>query len=209
MDNTENGKRSGLNRRNLLKAIAVAPAAALVPLAPTVAAALTPANGAPPSEPYAPKVFNPREWKTIYALCDLIIPADERTGSATQAGVPAFMDDWLSLHGGLLKTEVLGGLTWMDMQCNRQFRHDFADCSTAQQRQVLDRIAYPEKAAPEDGNAVAAFDHIRGLVLSGFYSSKMGVEDLQYQGNKMLESWDGCPEAATSRLGVDYSNWEH
>ena len=86
---------------------------------------------------------------------------------------------------------------------------DFAACSEAQQKQILDRIAYPAKAAPEDSGAVAAFSHIRDLVLGGFYSSKMGMEELQYQGNKMLESWDGCPESATSHLGVDYSNWEH
>jgi gluconate 2-dehydrogenase gamma chain len=87
--------------------------------------------------------------------------------------------------------------------------HDFAACSEAQQKQILDRLAYPTKAAPEDSGAVASFNHIRDLVLGGFYTSKMGVEELQYQGNKMLESWDGCPESATSRLGVDYSHWEH
>ncbi|MGO8815945.1 MAG: gluconate 2-dehydrogenase subunit 3 family protein [Terriglobia bacterium] len=196
-----------LNRRDLLKAAMVAPTAALVQLTPALAAA-PPSSGAPSAE-YTPKVFNPRQWKTLQVLSDLIIPADERSGSATAAGVPEFIDDWLSLNGVMQKTELLGGLTWIDMECNRQFSHDFADCSETQQKQILDRIAYPAKAAPDDSGAVAAFGHIRDLVLGGFYSSKIGIEDLGYQGNKMLESWDGCPESATTRLGVDYSNWEH
>ncbi|MGA2987952.1 MAG: gluconate 2-dehydrogenase subunit 3 family protein [Terriglobia bacterium] len=195
-----------LNRRDLLRAAIAAPAAALVQLGPAVAA-VSPSNGAGEAE-YAPKVFNTHQWKTLQVLSDLILPADGRSGSATQAGVPAFIDDWLNLNGGLQKTEVLGGLTWIDMECNRHFDLDFAACSETQQKQILDRIAYPGIAAPEDSGAVAAFSHIRDLVLGGFYSSKIGVEDLQYQGNKMLESWDGCPESATARLGVDYSSWE-
>lgn len=202
------GQSGSISRRDLLKAMSVAPAAGLVPLAPVVTALAARGERGDPSGPYAPKVFNPHEWMTVHVLSDLIVPADERTGSATQAGVPAFIDDWLNLKGGLLKTEVLGGLTWIDMECNRLFGRDFVDSSEGQQKQILDRIAYPRKAAPEDSNAVAAFNHIRDLVLEGFYSSKIGVEDLQYQGNKMLTEWDGCPEIVTSRLGVDYSDWE-
>lgn len=209
MDTKENEHRPrSLNRRDLLKVMTAAPAVALVQLAPGVAAA-SPLPASDTSAAYEPKVFNSHEWKTIQVLSDLIIPADERTGSATQAGVPAFIDDWLHLRGGLFKTEVLGELTWIDMECNRQFGHDFADCSEAQQKQLLDRIAYPAKAAPEDANAVAGFNRIRDLVLGGFYSSKMGIEDLQYQGNKMLTEWNGCPENVTSRLGVNYSDWEY
>jgi hypothetical protein len=196
-----------INRRDLLKAAVAAPTAALVQLVPGVAAA-SPSTGAGEAE-YTPMVFNPHQWKTLQVLSDLILPADGRSGSATEAGVPAFIDDWLHLNGGLLKTQVLGGLVWIDMESNRLFALDFAACSEAQQKQILDRIAYPGKAAPEDSGAVASFNHIRGLVLAGFYSSKMGVEDLQYQGNKMLESWNGCPESATSRLGVDYTHWDH
>jgi hypothetical protein len=208
MNNQEKPSAPGaINRRYLLKAAVVAPTAVLVHLAPGVAAA-SPSSGATEAE-YTPKVFNPHQWKTLQVLSDLILPADGQSGSATAAGVPEFIDDWLTLHEDLLKTEVLGGLAWIDMECNRHFGRDFADCSEAQQKQILDRIAYPANAAPEDSGAVAAFNRIRDLVLGGFYTSKMGVAELQYQGNKMLESWDGCPESATSRLGVDYSHWEH
>jgi gluconate 2-dehydrogenase gamma chain len=212
MSDEDTKKPSGaISRRDLLKVISVAPAA-LVPLAPAAVAAVKPqaaASAAQTAASAAPKIFDPHQWKTIQVLCDLIIPADERSGSATQAGVPQFMDDWLHLKGGREKTETMGALMWMDVECNRLFDHDFVDCSPARQKQILDRIAYPETAAPEDSNAVAAFSYVRDLVMSGFYSSEVGIKDLQYAGNKALPSWDGCPEEALSRLGVDYSNWKY
>ena len=135
-------------------------------------------------------------------LSDIIIPADDRSGSATQAGVPEFIDDWLDFRGGAQLTAIRGGLTWLDVECNRQFAHDFVDCSEAQQKQILDRIAYPKTAAPEDGAGVAFFNHLRGLVVSGFFSSKMGVKDLPYLGNQMLSSWEGCPASVLAKLGL-------
>lgn len=210
MKSDEKTAASGsMNRRDLLRAAVAAPTAALIQLAPGIVPSATAGTAATTASGYEPKVFNAHQWKTFHALSDLILPAEGESGSATQAGVPAFVDDWLSIHEDLVKTEVLGGLTWIDMECNRQFSHDFIDCSEAQQKQILNRIAYPAKAAPEDSGAVASFNHVRDLVLGGYYSSEMGIRELEYQGNKMLERWDGCPDNAISQLGVDYSNWEH
>jgi Gluconate 2-dehydrogenase subunit 3 len=187
----------GWKRRDMLKALTAVPAAALVPLSPALGApqkskapfsAVEQATGA-----YQRKILNDHEWKTVRVLSDLIIPADERSGSATQAGVPEFIDDWLDFKRGKLLDQIRGGLTWLDLECNRLFDRDFADCSEAQQKQILDRIAYPKKSAPQDANAVAFFNDLRDLVASGFFSSKMGVEDLPYLGNKMVAEWEGCP----------------
>jgi gluconate 2-dehydrogenase gamma chain len=192
-----------LKRRDMLKAITAVPAAALVPLAPALAIPEK-TNAAPLAEPaagaYQRKILSEHEWKTIQVLSDLLIPADERSGSATQAGVPEFIDDWLDFKRGTLLDQIRGGMTWMDLECNRLFQHDFADCSEAQQKQILDRIAYPKQAAPEDANAVAFFNSLRDLVASGFFSSKMGVEDLPYLGNKMVADWEGCPAEVNARI---------
>jgi gluconate 2-dehydrogenase gamma chain len=202
--------QGALGRRDMLKAMTAVPAAALVPLASASAgsavttpkpSAAAPAQAAA-SSAYQPKVLSEHEWKTVRVLSDLIIPADERSGSATEAGVPEFMDDWLAFRGGGQLTAVRGGLTWLDVECNRQFAHDFVDCPEAQQKQILDRIAYPKTAAPEDAAGVAFFNHLRGLVVSGFFSSKVGVKDLPYLGNQMLSSWDGCPANVLARLGL-------
>jgi gluconate 2-dehydrogenase gamma chain len=193
----------GLGRRELLKALGTVPAALLPLSAPPTSAAAQPTPAAEPApEPYQPRVLSPHEWKTVQLLSDLIIPADERSGSATQAGVPEFIDDWLAFKGGWLLAQIRGGLVWLDMTCNREFHHDFADCSPAEQKQLLDRIAYPKRAAPEDLPGVTFFNHMRDLVVAGFFSSKMGVEDLPYLGNQMVTRWEGCPTHVLEKLGL-------
>jgi hypothetical protein len=151
---------------------------------------------------FQPKVLDPPQWQTLRVLCDLIIPADQISGSATQAGVPEFIDDWLDFKGGNLLAEIGGGLTWLDTECTRSFTHHFIDCTSDQQKQILDRIAYPQKAAPEDASAVVFFNHLRDLVVSGFYTSEIGIADLPYLGNEPQSEWHGCPEAVLIKLAL-------
>jgi hypothetical protein len=202
-------KKKRRQRRALLKALTAVPAAVLGPILPMEAAkpgllsAYAPTGSSPAAAAaYQRKVLNDHEWKTISVLSDLLIPADERTGSATQAGAPEFIDGWLDLQHQTLLPEIRGGLTWLDIECNRLFKHDFADCSETEQKQILDRIAYPAKAAPQDASAVAFFNHLRDLVVSGFFSSKMGVKDLPYLGNTMVADWQGCPPEVLAKLGL-------
>ena len=200
-DRTTKG-RTTIKRRDMLKVISAVPAAALVPLS---AAAASPQKGAGATAAeaaagYQRKVFNDHEWETIKVLSDLIIPADERSSGATQAGVPEFIDDWLDFKGGRTKAEILGGLTWLDLECNRKFGHEFIGCTAAQKKQILDRIAYPDKAAPEDMNYVVFFNHLRDLVVGGFFSSKEGVKDLPYLGNKVMAEWNGCPPNVLAQI---------
>ena len=209
MGNQEKMNRRGsIKRRDMLKAMSAVPAAALVTLNANAAQEITQRPAAKPISsglaaiPQKLKILNQHEWKTIRILSDWIIPADDRSGSATDAGVPEFIDDWLDFKGGMLLARIRGGLTWLDLECNRQFNHDFADCSREQQKQILDRIAYPKQAAPEDLAGVAFFNQMRDLVVSGFFSSKMGVKDLPYLGNQMLTEWNGCPPEVLAKLGL-------
>jgi hypothetical protein len=89
--------------------------------------------------------------------------------------------------------EVLGGLAWLDREAERLGGKSFADAGAPQQKQILDRIAWPERAAPEDHRWVAFFNRFRDLTVSGFYSSKPGVADLPYLGNQAVMEWKGCP----------------
>ncbi len=194
-------------RRDILKIMTSMPAAALLSVTPFASevARATPQRRAAQDDPpaYQPKVLNPHEWKTVHALCDLIIPADPRSCSATEAEVPQFIDGWLAFKGGDILAEVKGGLTWLDMECNRAFRLDFVDCDATQQKQILDRIAYPPKAAAEDASAVAFFNCFRDLVVSGFFTSQAGIRDLPYVGNEPQSEWDGCPSAVLAKLGLN------
>ena len=152
--------------------------------------------------PYQPKVFNPHEWKTVHTLSGLIIPADERSESATAAGVPEFIDDWLDLQRGDLLSTIRGGLAWLDIECNRLFGTDFIASTAGQREQILDRIAYPKKAALEDASAVAFFNQFRDLVVSGFFTSETGIKDLPYLGNEPQSDWQGCPAPVLAKLGL-------
>lgn len=199
-------------RRDMLKLITAFPGAAAVamsPFATQVARAIPPqAVSSSDSTGYAPKVFDPHEWKTVYVLCDLIIPADRQSGSAGQSGVPEFMDDWLDFVRGELLTQIRGGLAWLDMESVRLFSHDFVDCDTAQQTRLLDRIAFPKKATPKNSGAVEFFNHFRDLVVTGFFTSAPGIRDLPYLGNEPRAEWNGCPSGVLSKLGLSKGSSE-
>lgn len=193
--------KNHFRRRDILKLMATVPAA--IVSAPPAAEAASPQlpTGAGAVE-FVPKALNPHEWKTVRALCEIILPADQSSGSAVQAGVPEFIDDMLDFEGGELATQIHGGLAWLDFEAGRLFGNSFVDCSTAQQNQLLDRIAYPEKAVPEDAGAVAFFNHLRDLVVSGFFTSEAGIRDLPYLGNEPRVEWNGCPPATLVKLGL-------
>jgi gluconate 2-dehydrogenase gamma chain len=196
-----NGKNY-FRRRDILKLIATVPAAAIssVPAVTQAVSPQLPSGGG--SVLFEPKTLNPQEWKTVRALCEIIIPADQGSGSAVQAGVPEFIDDWLDFEGGELATQIRGGLAWLDRESSRLFASDFVDCSPAQQSQLLDRIAYPNKAAAEDAGAVAFFNRLRDLVVAGFFTSETGIRDLPYLGNEPRSEWSGCPPEALAKLGI-------
>jgi hypothetical protein len=182
-----------VTRRNLIQLLGIAPAAA----AAQQAEHTHPAPAAPAPVKYQRKVFDDHQWHTVQVLCDLIIPADEHSGSATAAGVPEFLDDWLDFRNREdgnenFSAQVLGGLTWLDVESTRLFQRDFASSSAAQQKQILDRIAWPERASAADRPWAGFFTHFRDLTVSGFFSSKMGVADLPYLGNRAVGEWKGC-----------------
>jgi hypothetical protein len=140
----------------------------------------------------------------VRVLVDIIIPRDARSGSATDAGVPEFMD-FIMLDGDhdQRQTAMRGGLAWLDTECRERFDHDFLSCTGEQRTSVLDDVAYPDRAAARSSQGVAFFSSFRDLTATGFWSSKMGVMDLQYLGNTAIAEWTGCPEAQLRKLGVD------
>jgi hypothetical protein len=181
-----------VTRRNLIHILGIAPAAA----AAQQAAHDHPAPPEPAPVKYQRKVFDAHQWRTVEVLSDLIIPADEHSGSATAAGVPEFMDDWLDFRKredghDTLMAEILGGLTWLDMESSRLFQRDFVTAGEENQKKILDRIAWPARAAAADRRWAAFFTRFRDLTVSGFFSSKMGVADLPYLGNRAVGEWKG------------------
>jgi hypothetical protein len=136
--------------------------------------------------------FTAPELQTVRILADLIVPRDEGSGSATDAGVPEFLD-FVMVEWPEHQTPIRGGLAWLDRESMHRFGKPFREAAGTEQTATLDEIAYPARARPEMKAGVEFFNRFRDLVLSGFYSSKEGVKDLGYLGNTFVAEWKGCP----------------
>lgn len=194
-----------MNRRESLKLIALASLAASFPAcrpsdvekaASRVAAAQT-----QPLADQEPIILDDHQFATIRVLVDYIIPADERSGSASEAGVPAFIDFLLSDVDGM-EPQVKDGLAWLDAHCTETYGGPYISLDESSQRSMLDQIAFPDNADARISDGVAFFTLLRDLTASGFFSSKMGVEDLGYTGNTAHAEWLGCPPEAHQHLGI-------
>ena len=155
------------------------------------------------AQAFVPKFFTPTEFKLVTTLADIVIPRDERSGGAGDAGVPEFMDFMMIDQPGR-QVAMRGGLAWLDRECQSRFDSTFLDCTDEQRTAVLDDIAWPARARPEHAHGVAFFNSFRDLTAAGFWTTRMGIDDLQYLGNRSVARWNGCPDAALKKLGVSY-----
>ncbi|MGO3108645.1 MAG: gluconate 2-dehydrogenase subunit 3 family protein [Sphingobacterium sp.] len=150
---------------------------------------------------YAEDFFNDHEMATITVLGDIIIPKDDISGSASEAGVPAFIE-FIVKDIPSYKIPMRGGLKWLDVHCQKRFGSAFIKCKNDQQIAVIDDIAYPEKAKPEMAQGVSFFSLIRDLTSSGFFTAEIGVKDIGYQGNRP-GVWNGVPAEVLKEHGFD------
>jgi gluconate 2-dehydrogenase gamma chain len=190
------------SRREALKVLLVAPAATFAWT--EVEAAQAAAQAASTAKPFVSKFFTAREFRFVRVLADIIIPKDERSGSASDAGVPEFMD-FMMIDQPARQVAMRGGLAWLDVECQKRFDKTFLDCLESERSTVLDDIAWPARAKPEFAHGVAFFNSFRDLTASGFWTTRMGIDDLQYMGNRSVARWNGCPDEALKKLGVSYS----
>ncbi len=152
------------------------------------------------------KFFTAEELATIAVLSDIIIPRDEVSGSATEAGVPEFIE-YIVKDMPAHQLPMRGGLSWLDLHCLRHYDKRFTACSAEQQLEVVDQIAYPAKAKPEFRQGVVFFSLMRNLTLSGFYTTEMGVKDVGYIGNRPNQ-WNGVPEEVLKQYNLAYTEKE-
>ena|SRR5688500_4158118 len=155
----------------------------------------------PAAPAFKPKFFTAHEYATVAVLADLIIPKDERSGGAIDAGVPAFMD-FMMLDQPARQVPMRGGLAWLDQECNARFNKTFRASTDADRRQVLDEISGLEPARPDQSHGLAFFRSFRDLTATGFWTSKMGIDDLKFMGNVYVAEWNGCPDTALRKLGL-------
>src|ERR1022692_1789582 len=152
-----------------------------------------------------PLTFTNDQRKTVTALCDVIIPADEKSPSASSIGVPDFIDEWISApypEQQADRKQVLDGLAWLEDESKKRFQKTFADLNDEQKHRICDDICYAPKAGPEFKNAAAFFATFRNLTAGGFYTTPQGWKDVQYIGNVPLTQFDGPPPEVLAHLGL-------
>jgi gluconate 2-dehydrogenase gamma chain len=188
----------GIARRSILKTLAAVPAAALIQLVPLQAAetahnAVNEVKAAAGAD-YAPKFFNPHEYATLRTLCQKIIPSDNRSGGALEAGAPEFID-LLTSENEDYQRRLGGGIMWLDAACRKRFDKAYVECSPSEQKAMLDAIAYRANGEKDPSLApgTSFFSFLRELTADGYFTSKIGIEYLGYVGNKYLLEFPGCP----------------
>lgn len=144
---------------------------------------------------YTPKFFSEHQYKTLQALCEAIIPADEQSGGAIEAGAPEFID-LLTSENPEYQLKLGGGMMWLDAHCRDLFSKNYLDCSADQQKQMLDRIAYRKNSLsdPSLSQGIEFFSFLRKFVADGYFTSQIGIKYLGYVGNTFLNEFPGCPE---------------
>lgn len=143
--------------------------------------------------------FTGHEMQTITVLADIIIPADDKSGSASDAKVPEFIE-FIVKDMPEHQVPMRGGIRWLDMQCFNRYGKTFVESGNDQQMEIINEIAYPLKAKPEMKPGVAFFNRMRDLTASGFFTTEMGFKDLGYVGNTP-NKWEGIPKEVYTQYG--------
>jgi hypothetical protein len=193
-----------INRRQVLQLLGAAPIAAgfVWTEAEVVEAQQRTQQARRAPVAYKPAFFTAHEFATVTLLAELIIPKDERSAGATEAGVPQFMD-FMMLDQPTRQVPMRGGLAWLDQESNSRFNTTFRASTEAQRTAILDDISGLEPPSPDLSHGIAFFRSFRDLVATGFWTSKIGIADLQFTGNVFVMDWKGCPTEALQKLGLE------
>jgi gluconate 2-dehydrogenase gamma chain len=154
-----------------------------------------------PAVNYKATFFTALEWRTVKTLVDIVIPRDAKSGSASEARVPEFMDFVMKEYPNN-QARMRDGLGWLNAESRTRFGVPFPDAKKAEQIQIVEDIAWPAKAKPQHVAGARFFSSFRDLTASGFFTSRMGVKDIGYRGNIPQASWSGCPATAEKHIGV-------
>jgi hypothetical protein len=143
---------------------------------------------------YMPRYFNAHEYRTLTALCRAILPRDEKSAGAVEAGAPEFID-LLTGENEEFQRKLGGGLLWLDAECTERYGASFLASKPEQQTEILDLIAYRKNAEHDPGlsQPVKFFALLRNLTCDAYFTSEIGIRDLAYIGNTFVREFHGCP----------------
>lgn len=188
-----------ISRRDILRTLAVSAAGSVLQVIPAEAAEyihqmVHKEKAASPNGSYSPKYFSAPQYAALVALCDMILPKDEKSGGAVEAGAPEFID-LLTSENEKYQLKLGGGIFWLDNYSTDHYGKVFHACSPEQKKEVLDLIAFRKNAKqdPSLSQGVSFFAFLRNITCDGYYTSKIGIADLRYIGNTSVREFPGCP----------------
>jgi gluconate 2-dehydrogenase gamma chain len=189
-----------ISRRDILKSLTItAVTGSVLRVIPLEAAEyahrmVRAARAAAADQAYAPKFFSAHAYKTLQALCQTIIPSDDDAKGAIEAGAPEFID-LITSENKEYQVWLGGGLMWLDNTCLDRYGKAYLDCTSAQQKEILELIAYRKNAKQDHslGQGIEFFGFLRKLTADGYFTSEIGIEYLGYIGNTFLKEFPGCP----------------
>jgi gluconate 2-dehydrogenase gamma chain len=131
---------------------------------------------------YTPKALSDHEYKTLVRLTDLIIPVENGKPGAVAAGAAAWID-MLASENSQIKDIYTKGIAWLDAASGKRGATDFLSATTEPQTALLDQIAYPRNSSPELDPGIQFFTWARRMTVDAFYTSEIGIADIDYRGN--------------------------
>ncbi|KEO75556.1 gluconate 2-dehydrogenase subunit 3 family protein [Anditalea andensis] len=146
--------------------------------------------------------FTPEEKTKLDYLVEVIIPKDDKSGGALEAGVPDFIE-FMMKDLPANQTHMRGGLQWLDNHAKDLHDKAFMELSDQQRIAIIDEIAYPESAKPEVIYGVRFFNLLRDLTATGYFTSRIGFADLEYVGNSP-NIWNGVPDHVLAKYNLSY-----
>jgi gluconate 2-dehydrogenase subunit 3-like protein len=144
--------------------------------------------------PYTPKSFTPAEFRTLERLTDLIIPVENGAPGALAAGCAAWID-LISSENDQLKKIYTDGFAWVDRAMKTRGAASFVEATPEQQTALLDQIAYRRNQSPELTPGIEFFTWVRRMTVDAFYTSAIGIKDIDYRGNSPMASYPEPTEA--------------
>jgi gluconate 2-dehydrogenase gamma chain len=157
---------------------------------------------------YQPLFFSPAQFALVERISEMILPTDDTPG-AKEAGVAEFIDFMVARRAVVVSREELRttqdkifagnqaqlhfviGLEWLDAQSKYQFGTEFLKTPAEQQNALLEELAYPAKYKPRTAEGRDFFQLMRDYTVVGYYTSRIGLENLGYPGLRMF--WDKMP----------------
>lgn len=153
------------------------------------------------------RTMTDEQLRVTAALCDAILPEDERSPAASAVGVPDFIDEWVSAPYPAQQQDrelILAGLARLEQQSIERFDAGFAAVSNSRRATLLDEIAWPDRAPAGLADQARFFERFRYLTVGAFYTTETGIRDVGYIGNIAISGeYPGpSPEAMAHLSGV-------